>query len=127
MSKSKKLKKSFILGVASLTVFAVGVSASFASIPKRVTNDTLIYDQLSEIKVRRQKEIAFDRDIANLARLEGRYQAKVPSKSSPIKTIEYKRSDRIKAPMKRISYKPYKKSHKSKKSLKRNFNRSKRR
>jgi len=54
----------------------MSVSAVMASVPSRVTDDTAIYQNLSEIRVQRQKALNFDSDIARLSLLEGRYREK---------------------------------------------------
>jgi hypothetical protein len=56
------------------------LSISKASIPSgsRMTDDTAIYQKLSEIHVQKQAKLDFDSDIGHLAQLEDRYEEKLP-------------------------------------------------
>ena len=94
MKKSNRWMSGIVGGMAGL----LSLSAAFASVPKNVTNDTALYQNLSEIKVTREKELNFDRDIAQLASAEGNYRERLPGS-----TVH----SRLKAPMHRISQKPY--------------------
>jgi hypothetical protein len=62
----------------------------------RVTDDTALYQNLSEIRVPRQGKLNFDADIDQLARLESRYGEQLPAAGA-----------RLRAPMKRIAEKKY--------------------
>jgi hypothetical protein len=44
-----------------------------SSIPKHITNDSAIYQNLSEIKLPKEKKPDFDRDLDQLSGLEHRY------------------------------------------------------
>jgi hypothetical protein len=94
----KKWKSGIVGGVAGLLT----ISGAFASVPKHVTNDTALYQNLSEIRAQRQKELNFDRDIAQLASSESRYREKLPVSSNA----------RVSSPMKRISAQKYQYSKK---------------
>lgn len=86
----------FVMGLASLSV-------AMGSVPKakglsRVTDDTAIYQSLSEIRVAKQGKINFDSEIAQLNRIENRYQEKLP---------DLAQNSKLRAPMKRISQQKY--------------------
>ena len=80
-----------VFGLTALTV-------AFGSVPKsgRVTDDTAIYQNLSEIKIPKERAANFDADIERLNSLEGRYREKLPSMA------------RLHSPMKRVSGQKYK-------------------
>lgn len=83
---------------------AVGLtvlSIAFGSVPSKnqITDDTAIYQNLSEIRAQKQADLSFDSDIAQLARLERRYKEKLPSLAE---------RPELKGPMKRISQQNYK-------------------
>ncbi|MBI4924604.1 MAG: hypothetical protein HY843_01655 [Bdellovibrio sp.] len=87
----------FICGalIGILTVaFALG------SVPQGsiITNDTVLYQNLSEIQVRRELEPNFDTDLSRLAHIEDRYQEKLPS---------LKDHPRLREPLKRVSKQKY--------------------
>lgn len=86
----------FVSGVMGLTL-------ALASVPKsgKVTDDTVIYQNLSEIKVAREGELNFDGDVARLHASEGHYKESLP----PAK---------LRGPMKRISQRKYRPSSSSK-------------
>jgi hypothetical protein len=98
----KKLKL-FTGGLlAGLTTLSLGI----ASVPKhgRVTDDTALYQRLSEIRVSREIEQNFDSDVSRLSKLESRYSEKLPALA---------RNPRVAAPMKRIAAQKYRFSGKS--------------
>lgn len=66
------------LGVATLSI-------ALGSVPGRgrVTDDTVIYENLSEIRVPKQGDLNFDTDIARLASIEGRYRENLPTLRAP--------------------------------------------
>lgn len=75
----------------------MGLSAlSVAAVPKnmKITDDTALYEQLSEIRVNKAGDPSFDGDLQRLASLEGRYRENLPSA-------------RLAAPIKRISQQSY--------------------
>jgi hypothetical protein len=85
-----KKKTAWSKKVASLSVLMLVVSSiASASVPSRgrVTDDTAIYQNLSEIRVARERELNVDSDIARLSALEGRFKEKLPSLSRPIKRV----------------------------------------
>jgi hypothetical protein len=83
-----------VTGLTSLSV-ALGAVPSSKTI---VTDDTALYQRLSEIKAPREGRPNFDGDIERLARLEPAYREKLPKLS---------RDPRLQGPMKRISSQRY--------------------
>lgn len=81
-------------GLASLSV-ALGAVPTRRSV---ITDDTALYQKLSEIRAARQAKPDFDADIAHLANLESRYREKLPKLA---------RDPRVAGPMKRISQQRY--------------------
>jgi len=65
---------------AGLVVGLTLLSFAKASIPanSRMTDDTAIYQNLSEIHVKKEAKLDFDSDIGHLAQLEERYDEKLP-------------------------------------------------
>ncbi len=56
------------------------LSISKASIaPSNVTDDTAIYQNLSEIRVDKERAPNFDSDISRLSKMESHYQDKLPA------------------------------------------------
>jgi hypothetical protein len=91
-----------LIGLTALSI----TRASVPSTKNRITDDTAIYQRLSEIRVRKEAQIDFDADINRLARLEGRYREKLPSLSQP---------SRVQAPLKRVANERYSPSQNKKK------------
>ena len=82
------------------------LSITKAAVPKdQITNDTALYQKLSEINVRKQAKLDFDSDIGHLAEMENLYREKLPAS---------KRS-RLKGAMQRISSQKYQYSGQSSK------------
>lgn len=81
-----------ILGIGSVSL-ALGAVPS----PGKITDDTAIYQNLSEIRVAKQRDLNFDSDIARLASLERRYQENLPAAGHP----------RVRGPVQRIGQRPY--------------------
>jgi hypothetical protein len=96
-----------VLGLTSISV-ALGAVSEPSDI---VTDDTALYQRLSEIKAKRQERPNFDGDIDRLAGLEPRYRENLPSLA---------RNPRLQGPMKRISTQQYRYSGARKKSVVRN-------
>jgi len=70
--------------------------------PHQVTQDARLYENLSEIRAQKIRDLNFDSDIEHLAKLEGRYREKLPSLSQDA---------RVRGPLSRItsrssSYRP---------------------
>jgi hypothetical protein len=87
-----------LFGIGTVIGF-VALSIAIASVPNRsrITDDTAIYQKLSEIKVPRESSPNFDSDIQHLSSLETRYREKPPLAQNP----------RIRGPLNRLSKKPY--------------------
>lgn len=68
--------KSFMVGAMAGGLL---VSLALANVPQgvQVTDDSELYEQLTEIRVPKQGNLNFDGDIARLAALEGRYPERV--------------------------------------------------
>lgn len=87
------------LAVVAVAVGGFTISSTFASVPSkgRITDDTAIYQNLSEVRVARQGELSFDNDINHLTSLQARYRENLPSLH-----------ERVSGPMKRVSAQKYK-------------------
>ncbi|HTL12145.1 MAG TPA: hypothetical protein VL588_06640, partial [Bdellovibrionota bacterium] len=59
-------------GLSSLTV-------AMGSVPDHVTDDTALYQGLSEIQAQKTRDLSFDGDLAQLRSMEGRYRERLPS------------------------------------------------
>lgn len=92
----------FMLGLTTLSV-------AFGAVPSnsRVTDDTALYENLSEIRVSPQHEIRFEGDISNLRQIEGRYKERLPA------LRRTQRLDTLQAPAKRISEQKYRRTNPS--------------
>ncbi len=88
------------LGAVSFTLARGSVPsvAPLANAPQNVTDDTVLYQNLSEIQVKKQAKPSFDQDIERLSKLERRYQERLPN---------LKDNPRLSAPMKRVSAQAY--------------------
>jgi hypothetical protein len=82
-----------LLGLGTLSV-------AMGAVPKngRVTDDTAIYQNLSEIRVARERDLNFDPDFERLSALEDRYQEKLPSLAN---------HPRLRGPVQRIGKQAY--------------------
>ena len=72
------------------------LSFAKASVPSggKLTDDTAIYQNLSEINVKKEAKIDFDSDLGHLAQLEGKYREGLPtSKHSRVKKALQRISD----------------------------------
>jgi|GEM_PF-815707 len=94
----KKISRKFVS--TALLMGATTLSMALGSVPhrSRVTDDTAIYQRLSETKVKKQGDLNFDPDIAQLSSLESRYAEKLPALSSQA---------RLNSPSNRISSQRY--------------------
>jgi len=95
--------------VFGLTSFPVAMG----SVPKhsRVTDDTAIYQRLSEIRVPKQGALSFDNDIARLMAMESRYKENLPTLRE--KQLEKEKRERkklhasVQRPLQRIEARKY--------------------
>lgn len=93
-----KNKKLYLFN-CGLLVGLTTLSIALGSIPNgRITDDTVIYQNLSEIRVAKEAAPDFDSDVARLSNLEGRYREQLPSLAN---------NPRLVGPMKRISTQKY--------------------
>ena len=60
--------------------------------PGQVTDDTALYQHLSELQIKRELNPNFDQDLDHLSKLEGHYRERLPSLGA-----------RVRGPMDRIS------------------------
>ena len=63
-----------LCGLAMLSISKASVA------PSQVTDDTAIYQNLSEISVEKERAPNFDSDISHLSQMEARYRDKLPAK-----------------------------------------------
>ena len=79
------------------------MSVAMGSVPTagRGTDDTAVYQKLSEINVPRQRGINFDSEIAQLSKAEARFNEELPTLS---------KDARLRGPMGRINGQKYRRS-----------------
>ena len=75
-----------VIGLTTLSIAMVAVPST-----NHVTDDTAIYQSLSEIQVRKEANVNFDGDIAQLSQIESRYHEKLPQLTGPMKRIALKK------------------------------------
>jgi hypothetical protein len=70
-----------------------------SNVPSNVTDDTAIYQNLSEIQIKKERAPNFDGDISNLSKMENHYQDKpvlkqnrVAAKKAPARKLVQPRS-----------------------------------
>ena len=90
------------LGLNLNTPFSRMPSSLPSSLRSSVSDDTLLYQQLSEINVPKSGPISFDRDIQKLAAIAPRYRENLPAADL-----------RLSAPMKRVAVQKYTASSKT--------------
>lgn len=107
--KKEKADKLFWLGSGMAAGIAT-LSVALGSVPKgRITDDTALYQNLSEIRVAKERDLSFDSDINRLRQLEARYHENLPALN-----------ERVRAPMQRISQTQYRYSGGKKRKTVRN-------
>jgi hypothetical protein len=91
--------KHYIWFIGGLIVGFSALSFSKAAVPTRtqITDDTALYQKLSEIKISKEMMNDYDSDITRLSKIEGRYRENLP----------LSQQERFKAPMIRILKKKY--------------------
>jgi hypothetical protein len=65
-----------LCGLAMLSICKASIPSSNGLSPSNVTDDTAIYQNLSEIQLNKDRAPNFDADIANLSQMERRYHEK---------------------------------------------------
>lgn len=91
---------------------AMALSLSMASVRPgsvfrdKISDDTAIYQELSEIRVQKQAKINFDSDINHLSKIEKRYREKLPKLTNA-------QAARLVAPMMRVERMKYTASRKN--------------
>jgi hypothetical protein len=93
-----KLMWVFCGTMIGLTSLSIALGSVPSTTPMHVTDDTAIYQRLSEIKVPREARPNFDSDVERLSDLEPRYRENLPSVI---------RDPRLAGPMKRIAKQGY--------------------
>ena len=105
--KLKLFGSSMLLGLATMSI-AFG-SVPNKVMPSNVTDDTALYQRISEIRVARQGPLNVESDLAELSRMEGRYQENLPALSggsSRLKRSQLK-NPQLKNPMTRVAQQKY--------------------
>ena len=83
----------FISGtVVGLMFLSIGKAAVPKKLKMVVTDDTALYQNLSEIQVQKKPELRFDSEIEGLSKSEAKFREKLPLK----KTTSVARNKRIK-------------------------------
>ncbi len=90
--------KNWMWMISGFVLGTVTFSVGFAAVPKQPVADSAIYQELSEIRTQKQKDLSFDHDVAQLASTEERYRENLPSLSQ---------NPRIKNPVQRVAQKKY--------------------
>lgn len=100
-------KSLFLCGVVvGLTALSIAFGAVPSKVvPSTVTDDTALYQNLSEIRVKRESAQHYDADINRLASMESRYRENLPTLAE---------SAKLKGAMQRVSQMKYKPSSKRK-------------
>lgn len=88
-----------LCGITALSL-SMGAVAPGSVFKGRVTDDTALYQSLSEIRVKKEAKLDFDGDIARLSRSERAYREKLPRLSNSQKA-------RLSAPMQRVERMKY--------------------
>lgn len=103
----KKATRKFWIFCSGTTFGLTSLSIALGAVPAggkglRVTDDTAIYQRLSDIQVPRQGRLDFDADISRLSSIEPRYREKLPPAAA-----RALKDPRVANPMKRISSQQY--------------------
>ena len=88
--RSKWFMSGTLVGATALT-FAFASVTPVGAIRGRVTDDTALYQSLSEIRVKKEARVDFDSDISKLSRLEDRFRGKeqrLPRVSAPMARVQ---------------------------------------
>jgi hypothetical protein len=71
-----------LCGLAMLSICKA--SNTPGNTPSNVTDDTAIYQNLSEIQIHKESAPNFDSDISSLSKMEGRYQDRPALRQRPV-------------------------------------------
>jgi len=112
---SKKLNVGKVWKMSVLVISGLLISVPSWSVPQtpeRVTDDTEIYQNLSEIRSPKKREMLFREDLHRLIAIESRFHERLPNPRG------YDKHQRVSSPIKKIKSKKYiyrgsKKSRKS--------------
>lgn len=88
----------FFVFSGGLALSVITLSIARGSVPlrnQRVTDDTLIYDRVTEIRAQRAAKPDFDAELQSLSAMESRYREHLPA------------LERLQAPMKRVAQQHY--------------------
>jgi hypothetical protein len=80
------MKKLWIF-VVSMAVGLTTLSLALGSVPSTITDDTALYQKLSEIRIPKEDQPNFDIDITRLSKLEGRYAEHLPPLSGAMARV----------------------------------------
>lgn len=100
----------FIWFAGGLLLGLTALSITRASVPtkSRVSDDTAIYQKLSEIKgVQKQPKLDVDQEIRELSLMENRYHEKLPTLAQ---------NPRLKGPLQRVSQQRYQSQYRQQQS-----------
>jgi len=93
-----KLNRWLVTGAGGAAYVLALLSPALASVPKHVTNDTALYQNLSEIRAQKARDLNFDGDVSRLASLEWKYKENLASRPqlrsavSRIQKLKYRSS-----------------------------------
>lgn len=87
-----------VAGMMTLPVSFAALTPTPTALPNQITDDTALYQKLSEIKARKESNPTFDSDIAKLSSSESRYAENLPILA---------KSPRLRTPMERIAKTKY--------------------
>lgn len=74
----KYINSWLISGLGGAAFVASLIAPAMGSIPRNVTNDTALYQNLSEIRAQKTRDLNFDSDVNRLASLEWQYKENLP-------------------------------------------------
>lgn len=96
IARIRRNRKLFAFGAV---IGLVMLSIALASVPRgsRITDDTALYQRVSEIRVPPEKIPDFDADIARLSKVEPRYRERLAPAKDP----------RLAGPLRRLSQRKY--------------------
>lgn len=75
----KYINSWLISGLGGAAFVLTLISPALGSIPRNVTNDTALYQNLSEIQAHKTRDLNFDSDVNRLASLEWQYKENLPN------------------------------------------------